>query len=222
MKRTYEYQVSTALLVAGASLVSLALAAGCGGGDDDTSSGGSAGTSTAGSSSTSGGSSASGGSAGTTSTGGSSGTTSTGSGGSSGSPLRPPNPRTDIGPADGVTCKTLGTDTIECAAGQQCCPGDISGSPNECQSPGDTCAQCSTSMCAVVTCDGPEDCPNQLCCARSRDCTPSDSCGGDLWTIQCEDSCEGDGTVVCKDPRDCLHADDTCDDGTNRFVSLCF
>jgi len=197
-------------------------ALGCSDESEPNDSGNEGGQSAGGSTAAGAGGKALGGSGGTagTNTGGSSG----GATGSGGEPLRPPNPRDDIGPPDGLSCLGGSRVTpVECAAGEQCCPGDIApGAMDECVAPGSVCDNCAVDLCAAITCDGPEDCPGQLCCLRARECNDSDVCTGDWQSITCEDRCEGDGQVVCKDSRDCLTEDGVCSEFANDFVSVCF
>ncbi len=155
------------------------------------------------------------------------GTTSTGgSGGSGGAPLRPPNPRTDIGPPDGVHCQGDVGAAVECGVGQQCCQAGIADTVNECVAPNTVCQTCKSPDCGAVLCDGPEDCPGRLCCYTQTTCARAGApCGTSYGTAQCEDSCQDyrrDQLVVCRDDRDCLRPSERCTRRTSLpDVSTC-
>lgn len=166
-----------------------------------------------GASGTTGGASGNGG-AGATTGGSSCAPTSGGSGNTGGTPKRPPNPRTDIGPPDGVHCEGDIGPAVECAVGQQCCQAGVADTANECVAPGTTCQNCRSPQCGGGTCDGPEDCPGQLCCYTQISCRGAGApCISTYGIAKCQDRCEGlnpDEIVVCRDARDCLDPIDQC------------
>jgi hypothetical protein len=135
--------------------------------------------------------------------------------GNGGTPLRPPNPRTDIGPPDGTPCVGVPGPALSCAAGQQCCPGSVADPANECVAPGTICQNCTFGDCGSAACDGPEDCPGKLCCLTETSCDLVGApCTGVYAAAACADRCEpGEREahhVVCKDPRDCLLTTEEC------------
>lgn len=151
-----------------------------------------------------------------------------GSGGAAGSPRRPPDPRDDIGAPDGTPCEGDDGEPIECEVGEQCCPAGMIDMTNECVAPGTVCQNCTSQDCGAVLCDGPEDCPGQLCCLLYSSCkTQGAPCSGAYVTVRCEDACETTSTldlrtVICKDARDCLDADSTCvERNRSPYVSEC-
>ncbi|HYO93622.1 MAG TPA: hypothetical protein VER33_03875 [Polyangiaceae bacterium] len=151
--------------------------------------------------------------------GGSSGSAGTTLGGSSnagaGGQLRPPNPRTNIGPPDGVPCD-LTSGTATCSPGQKCCirfPWD----DNACIAASEPCAVPNHSV-TELACDGPEDCPMQLCCAF-------DTAAGNIEfeRVACAASCQANSqAVVCKDARDCLDAEASCSQSSHSSFDRCF
>jgi hypothetical protein len=132
-----------------------------------------------------------------------------------GGQLRPPNPRTDIGPPDGVRCN-LTSGMTTCSPGQKCCvrfPWD----DNACIADSEPCTVPSSSV-TEIACDGPEDCPTQLCCA-------SDTAAGNVEfeRIACSQACQADKqAVVCKDPRDCLEVEASCSQSSHSSIDRCF
>jgi hypothetical protein len=192
--------------------------AGCGSdepGSVETGTGGS--SATAGTTATGGMVAVSGGASGTGGTlGPSGGTPSTGgSGNVGGAPLRPPNPRTDIGPPDGTHCIGNKGPAIDCAGDQQCCPAGLSDTATECSAPGTICTNCKSEQCGAVLCDGPEDCPGQLCCYAETTCDLAGApCISSYGVAKCLDRCSEDDRlgqfVVCRADRDCLRTTEQC------------
>jgi len=201
----------------------LALLMGCGddgdgagtAGDGDTASGGSTGPGTGGSSGT-GGAVGSGGSA----------VPGMGTGGDA--PARPENPRDDIGAPDGVVCQGDDGGPVACGVGEQCCPSGVVDGGSQCVTPGEICDNCTSSDCGAVQCDGPEDCPGQLCCLTQTSCEIAGApCYGRYVTTRCMDVCEHLSesdlrSVVCKEQRDCLRSNMQCQERSRSpFVSDC-
>jgi len=192
--------------------------AGCGGTDSggDTNNGGTGGLLPSGAGGQgNGGAPVAGGGGNPTTSGGASG--SGNAGGNGGAPLRPPNPRTDMGPPDGTVCSgENGSDkTVNCSVGQQCCPGGVADPENTCVAAGTICQNCTFGNCGAALCDGPEDCPGQLCCFTERSCTGAGApCTGAYGVAACADRCETVPreihVVVCRDARDCLRVDQEC------------
>lgn len=208
--------------IAWSLVCSLVALAGCSSSSDGSAGGGSGGGGAVSASGGSGAVSASGGSSGgapspggASSAGGSNSGGTTSSGGMGGA-LRPPNPRTDIGPADGVDCPLDSGDT-QCGLQEKCCEL-FPWAPNACQPAGAPCScpACGTHSFNDIGCDGPEDCPGALCCAYST--------GTQQYSrTACAPSCQGNGeSVVCKDPRDCLSTGDGCNDVAVGRIKVCF
>jgi hypothetical protein len=160
-----------------------------------------------------------GGSAGSgASTGGTSGTAGGGAAGSGGV-LRPPNPRTDIGPPDGVICDLQPGVNSTCATSEKCCRRFPFGTTS-CEPAASLCdcPECNGDV-EDVGCDGPEDCPDQLCCAFTENAGPTKEFG----RLACAESCQGAGEfVVCKDPRDCLTEGAECSSASISNIRRCY
>ncbi len=92
-----------------------------------------------------------------------------------------------------------GAGTIECGDGdpcdaetEECCLGEG----------GATCVEIGACETPAFTCDGPEDCGDQVCCA--------DDSGGEGGTA-CMDQGSCGGSVVCQDEGDCEDGEECCD-----------
>jgi hypothetical protein len=144
--------------------------------------------------------------------------TTAGAGGSAGSEEQTPppeNPR-ELGPPDGIQCKSLYDPSPKtCSAGSRCCLNSSGEEQGQlCIADGGKCPVCDETDCGQLLCDGPEDCPaGQFCCYSRRSCGVSEDCNPEdpsrnrfaSWmNVACQTSCEGiEVMVVCKDDRDC-------------------
>jgi hypothetical protein len=101
-------------------------------------------------------------------------------------------------PNAAVAC---GGSPCDVSGGGYCCIPKT-GTPT-CETTGTVC----TGNKATVFCDGPEDCPNQLCCATVD--------MGDLTVLQCASSCPSDHAIICDpDGPDQCEAPDTCQESS--------
>lgn len=86
-----------------------------------------------------------------------------------------------------------------CGAGTLCCDGGV-GTGSECVASFDEC-ECDDTWCGKYACDGPEDCPGQLCCV-----TTWEGYGGNIrWAgASCKDSCDPVmDAVACDTDEEC-------------------
>jgi hypothetical protein len=151
--------------------------------------------------------------------GGGAGTTA-GSGGSAGTkePTPPPEMPRELGPPDGIYCRSQLGPTRTCPAGSRCCPY-FDDETDLCMIDGGKCPACDIFSCGQLLCDGPEDCPaGQFCCyaiedscKNDSDCTAKSPAFEDSYwiSVECQTRCVSNqrdpdhGMVVCKDDRDC-------------------
>jgi hypothetical protein len=102
----------------------------------------------------------------------------------------------DSGSGGGADAAT-GTGTIECgddtcdAETEECCVGEG----------GQTCVPLDSCETQTFTCDGPEDCGEQVCCAAQ---------GGGEGGTGCADPGTCGGSVICRSTEDCPDGQECC------------
>jgi hypothetical protein len=101
-----------------------------------------------------------------------------------------------------------GTGTIECgddtcdAETQECCVGEGGAA---------SCVEVDACETPSFTCDGPEDCGDQVCCA--------DDSGGEGGTA-CMDQGSCGGSVVCQDADDCEDGEECCEPSDQEMTPV--
>jgi hypothetical protein len=97
----------------------------------------------------------------------------------------------DIDAAPGTGTIECGDDTCDTET-EECCVGEG----------GEMCVALDSCETPAFTCDGPEDCGDQICCAAE---------GGGEGGTSCMDQGSCGGSVVCQDVDDCPDGEECCD-----------
>ena len=107
----------------------------------------------------------------------------------------------------GVACNVDGL-VMTCPSGTGCCGGF--GAVYTCQM-GANCQPCSN----LWSCDGPEDCPGQVCCFKNRSCEAR-------GTVCAADCTQPGDQIVCHQATDCPPATpNCCTSATQEYPGSC-